>query len=110
MNFFRNIWDGLENFYLWFYIIWCDRNWDHHYIFIVLRHKLRLTEKLLREHGHGVDSEKDADNIKKCVLALDRLIEDEYWKLPREKRDYMQQQDLELLFGTMRKHILGWWD
>lgn len=108
---FRDVRYGLRNLRIWFRVVWTDRNWDHAYIFIILRHKLKLTEKLQRECGMGVHSEDHADNIKKCVLALDRLIEDGYdcghdWR----REDYMRQQDLDLLLDTMKKHIFGWWD
>ena len=28
---------GVQNLYKWFWIIWKDRDWDHHYIFEVLK-------------------------------------------------------------------------
>jgi len=78
-DFFRyDIPYGFENLFLWFSIIWKDRNWDYYYIYIILRHKLHLTEKHIREYNNHVKAEKDADNIKKCVLILDRLIKDNY--------------------------------
>lgn len=75
---FYDIKYGIENLINWFPVIWKDRNWDHCYIYTVLRHKLHLTEQQIREHGHHVDNERDADNIKVCVNLLDRLIKDEY--------------------------------
>ena len=113
-----------------------------------------------RKHGHHVKHIEDADKIKKCVILLDRLIEDEYhenvfknhykkWGEPkmtfRDSTEYpdcsvldikypkvktkeddkletkqfrlksnmveaMREQDLELLFTLMRKHIQSWWD
>ena len=69
---------GIENLINWFPVVWKDRNWDHVYIYNILRHKLHLTEQQIRIHGHHVDKDKDADNIKVCVNLLDRLINDEY--------------------------------
>ena len=69
---------GIENLYRWFKVIWNDRNWDSHYIFVMLRHKLDLTEKHLREYNNHVNATKDANNIRKCVFLLDRIIADVY--------------------------------
>jgi len=74
----RQIRQGVRSLIQWFPIIWKDRQWDHFYIYVVLRHKLHLTEQLIRHHGHHVKHIEDADKIKKCVLILDRLIEDDY--------------------------------
>jgi len=74
----RQIRQGIKRLIEWFPIIWNDRHWDYFYIFIVLRHKLHLTEQLIRHHGHHVKHIEDADKIKRCVMILDRLIKDEY--------------------------------
>ena len=158
-NFFRNIKYGLENLIMWFPVIWKDRNWDHTFIYEILKHKLDLTQKHLRKYGHHVDAEKDADRIKVCVNLLNRLIKDDYhenafkkhhekWGEPEfnwtdlqgselsqlqinyknvktdqdkanqekeyrkciEREEFLKNQDLDLLFKIMRKHIQGWWD
>jgi hypothetical protein len=62
----------------WFPTIWNDRNWDHHYIYVILKRKLELQENFIRNHGHHLNAEKDADRMKICILLLDRLIEDNY--------------------------------
>ena len=156
----RQIRYGLKNLVLWFPVIWNDRNWDHIFIYQILRHKLHLTEQLIRNHGHHVNHIEDANKIKTCVLLLDRLIKDDYhdnvykehykkwghpemvftdstdypdcsvvnikypnvrskedrekenksFKLNIEKEQKMKDQDLDLLFKLMRKHIQSWWD
>jgi hypothetical protein len=78
-NFFRyNLPRGIINLIKWFPIIWQDRDYDQVYICYILQYKLSLMEKFLREKGHCINSEKDAFNIKKCVILLDRIIKDEY--------------------------------
>jgi len=156
----RQIRQGIMNLIIWFPVIWKDRNWDHIYIYQIFRHKLHLTEQLIRLHGHHVKHIEDADKIKKCVILLDRLIEDEYhenvfknhykkWGEPemnwkdstdfsgctmldikyphvktgednkRQTIDFriksqmeaaLREQDLDMLFELMRKHIQTWWD
>ncbi len=73
-----NIKYGIKNLIQWFPVIWKDRQWDNFFIYIILRRKLHLTEQLTRKYGHHTKHIQDADKIKKCVIILDRLIEDDY--------------------------------
>jgi len=78
----RDIWydfkNGIKNLIIWFPVVWSDRNWDHVYIYRILRHKLHLTEMLIRNHGIHLYHIRDANKIKVCINLLDRLINDEY--------------------------------
>lgn len=78
---------GIENLILWFPVVWKDRNWDHYFIYVMVRHKLHLTEQLIRNHGHHIRNIKDADDIKLCINLLDRLIEDDYYESAFKNHD-----------------------
>jgi len=78
---------GIKNLIRWFPVIWKDRNWDHYFIYVTLRHKLHLTEQHIRNHNCHTTAQQDADNIKTCVLLLDRLIADEYHTMAFKKVD-----------------------
>jgi hypothetical protein len=156
----RSLIYGVKNLWIWFPVIWSDRNWDHQFIYEVFKHKLHLTEQLIRNDGIHINHLRDAKRIKLCVDLLDRLINDEYhetafkphrkkWGKPKfnwleskkhpdmtelkiihpnvktaedEKKQSKQfrvcaknesnlrEQDLDLLFKIMRKHIQEWWD
>ena len=86
-NFFYNIKYGIKNLIIWFPYIWKDRNWDHTYIYIILKYKLHLTEQLIRNYGHHIKHIQDADKIKICINLLDRLIKDEYEESAFQKHD-----------------------
>jgi len=151
---------GISNLIRWFPTIWSDRNWDHTFIYMMLRNKLKNQEQYIRKYGIHLYAERDADNMKVCILLLDRLIEDNYHVMAFKRHDekwgeanmtwpdydakpgysilkidrpnvntekekaqerkefrtcskhegYLIQQDLDLLFKTMRKHIQAWWD
>jgi hypothetical protein len=63
----------------WLPIIWNDYDWDHVYFYIIIRHKLREMEKFFRSDAvWSMKAEKCADDMKKCILTLDRLINDDY--------------------------------
>ena len=78
---------GIENLINWFPIIWQDRNWDHYFIYVILKKKLALTEYQIRKYGHHTRAEEDADNIKVCINLLSRLIKDEYFENAFTKHD-----------------------
>lgn len=77
----RNVKYGIINLFRWFPVVWTDRNWDHQFIYEVLRFKLSETSKYLRKYGHHLNAERDADNIQVCVNLLDRLLKDEYHEM-----------------------------
>jgi hypothetical protein len=133
---FRDIRLGLRNLKLWFPLIWKDRQWDHYYLFKMLRMKLKLMEQFFRENAMHLGAEKDAKGMKVCVLLLDRLIEDNYLeraerclpgrsllsfdrseyrkeikrKLWVERANMLSHQDLDYLGKIINKHSLSWWD
>jgi hypothetical protein len=129
-NFFTRI----KTIFSYVPVLWYDRDWDQDYFFILMRHKLRRMEKALR-HGHHLNADSVANQVKTCHLLLDRIIEhDDKWgglemlidqsALAQEDQDkeheeskriaahqeLQMEQDLDLLFKTIRKHVRGWWD
>ena len=69
---------GIRNLIRYFKIVWKDRDWDQYFIFKLLHFKLKSMEKAHRNYGYDVRSNEKADEMKLCVLLLDRLIKDEY--------------------------------
>jgi hypothetical protein len=115
---FRGIKQGVRNLRIWFPVIWKDRWWDHSFLCIMLRHKLILMEKGFRTRGVSTRSEEDAHNMKKCILLLDRVINDDYITYNKgdnirksfEEEQKMIDQDIDLLFKIIRKQLRAWWD
>jgi hypothetical protein len=73
-----NIKNGVENCYLWIKTIWVDKQWDDYFFLKIMKLKLTLMEKYFRHHGMSTESVKDADNIKRCITLLDRILNDNY--------------------------------
>lgn len=76
---------GIKNLIKWFPVVWKDRDWDHYFIYVTLRQKLHFTEQHIRNHDFHTRAKQDADNIKTCVLLLDRLIADKYYDMAYKK-------------------------
>jgi hypothetical protein len=84
---FRDFQTGCSNLLGWFPIIWCDRYWDSHYLFKIIRKKLIGMERDIRENGIHEDASKDADNILICINALNRLIANNYSEIAFKEHD-----------------------
>jgi len=69
---------GVENLWRWFPLIWNDRNWDWHYWLVMNHKKLKSMEYDIRHNSNHLHCERDADNIQLAVLALERLMADDY--------------------------------
>lgn len=111
---FRDVRNFIRN--IWFYrrVLWNDQPWDHSYIYRLLRRKL---QQMIALDGMSLSWPQQQKKMHLCVLLLDRLIEDDYadvpsigWSKGWKYEEYMIEQDVRLLFETMRKHIRCWWD
>lgn len=69
---------GVQNLIKYFPVIWKDRDWDYCFWIDMNIKKLESMEDSIRNHSHHLYCGRDADNIKKAVLALKRLREDDY--------------------------------
>lgn len=86
-NFFRyKIPYGISNLIHWFPIIWSDRDWDHVYLFIIMKRKLEQM-RICILNGYHANKEKDAHRIKIAINLLDRLIKDEYHEMAFKEHD-----------------------
>ena len=92
-NLFRRIWlwwehdgkyyhkyfkQGIKNIIYWFPIIWKDRNWDDHYIFEVLKHKLKAQAKYIGDNDRHTRAQLDAKRMRLCIKLIEKVQEEEY--------------------------------
>jgi hypothetical protein len=125
VNPYRSFRRGIINIFSWFPIIWEDRQFDQSYLYIVLRHKLKLMEDFyFSDLPCAMYAEKRGKEIRIARILCDRIIKSEYtsnamdyFKVPRDTykdiyghSDYMEKQDKDYLFDLMRKKIDRWWD
>lgn len=112
LDLFRNIDYGIMNLWQWKKVIWNDRLYDYEFLLIIMKKKLELMENHFRYDGHLVDHVKDANNMKKLILTLDRLIKDEYIfnTSNYKEEEYLIKQDLDYMCNIIKKHIRSWWD
>jgi hypothetical protein len=111
---------GVKNLYKWFWIIWKDRDWDHYYIFQVLKFKLEKQAKHLGERNWHESSKRDAELMMTCVRLINKL-QNEYYYDELCKSGVRSSEAVKnviakhkkakrLLFKIMNDRIEEWWD
>lgn len=69
---------GVKNIWYWFPVIWKDRHWDDHFIFEVLKHKLKAQAKYIGDRDFHTRAQLDAKRIKLCVKLINICQEGTY--------------------------------
>ena len=80
-QFFKRI----HNLYRWFHIIWKDQDWDDHYIFEILKFKIKNQAEYIGGKDRYVNAKRDAEIMRLCVRLIDK-VQDEYYGC--EYQDY----------------------
>jgi hypothetical protein len=81
----RDIAQGFRNLWKWFPLIWKDRDWDNHFIFEVLKFKIKNTANYTEKKQRFVGWEKEVKYMRICETLIDR-IQSEYYQM--EYQDY----------------------
>jgi hypothetical protein len=81
----QNIKTGIKNIWYWLPIIWKDRNWDSHYIFEIMIHKLKSQSKYIGERDIHTRAKRDAEVMMTCVRLIEK-VQDEWYNM--EYMDY----------------------
>ena len=69
---------GIKKLWYWFPIIWKDRDWDDHYIFEVLKHKLKTQAKYISNNDRHTRAQLDAKRMRLCVKLIEKVQDESY--------------------------------
>ena len=69
---------GVEKLWYWFPIIWKDRDWDEHYIFEVLKHKLKAQAKYIGERDIHTRAQQDTRRMRLCISLIENIQDETY--------------------------------
>ena len=69
---------GVKNIWYWFPVIWKDRDWDGHYIFEILKHKLKSQAKYIGKRDFHTRAQLDAKRMRLCVKLIKKVQEEDY--------------------------------
>ena len=87
-QFFRRIY----NLYRWAPIIWRDQDWDDHYIFEILKFKLKNQAKYIGTKNRHMSAKRDAEIMMLCIRLIEK-VQDEWYG-----REYFDYHESELKF------------
>ena len=80
---------GIKNLWKWLPLVWKDRDWDDHFIFEVLKFKIKNTAKYIKKNDRYIGCERDVQIMMTCVGLIEK-IQDQFYDL--EHTDYMEQE------------------
>lgn len=69
---------GVKNIWYWFPVIWKDRDWDGHYIYEVMKHKLKAQAKYIGDRDFHTRAQIDAKRMRICVKLINICQEGTY--------------------------------
>jgi hypothetical protein len=69
---------GVKNIAYWFPVIWKDRDWDGHYIFEILQHKLVAQANYIGRRDFHTRAQQDARRMRLCVKLIKKVQEEDY--------------------------------
>lgn len=75
---FRRFFGSIGNLIRWFPVIWKDREWDHHYIYEILKLKLSSMAKYFRTRDMWVGEIREAERMELCVRLIERVQTEKY--------------------------------
>jgi hypothetical protein len=77
----------VKNMIRWFPIIWKDQDWDQHYIFEILKFKLKNQAKYIGSRDFHTRAKRDAEIMMLCVRLMEK-VQNEYYST--EHIDYQE--------------------
>lgn len=77
-NFHREVIHGVKNLWKWFPVIWKDRDWDDHYIFEVLKFKLKNTANLIESKKRFLGWEEEVRYMRICQRLIEKIQNSDY--------------------------------
>ncbi len=69
---------GVKNLCKWLPIVWKDRDWDHFYIFQVLKFKIEKQAKYLSDKDRHMNAKRDAEIMMTVVRLIDKVQDETY--------------------------------
>jgi hypothetical protein len=118
----RNITQGLKNLWKWRKVIYKDRNYDHWFIYEILKTKLKFQADYMQKDGITESSSEVAAQIFECVDLIDK-VQNEYYideALNGLNSDWNDDQFSEAikkdkeakeqLFLKLKNQLELWWD
>jgi hypothetical protein len=74
----RDFMNGVRNLIKWFPVIWKDRDWDYHFIYEIIKVKLKNQADYIGGHDRHVSAKRDAELMRLASRLIQRCQDDHY--------------------------------
>ena len=95
--FFLNLGGRIKNLWRWLPIIWNDKDYDDHFIFEVLKFKIKNTADYTEQRQWFVGYEHEVARMRLCTKLIERVQEEwyglEYFDYYETKFDFIPTED-----------------
>ena len=81
--------ESIKKLWYWVPIIWKDRDWDSHYIYEILKHKLKSQSQYIGRRDLHTRAQQDARRMMLCVKLI-QICQDETYSM--EYMDYSEDR------------------
>ena len=85
----KNFTNGIKNLWKWFPVIWEDRDWDQHFIYEILIHKLEKQATYFHHSEYSTRAKREAEKMFLCA-RLARIQQEELYGT--EYMDYYEME------------------
>ena len=117
---FKQVIVGIKNLWRWRKVIYNDRDWDHWFIYEILKTKLQHQSEHFLKYAYTESAPQHAAEMKKCIELIE-LVQNETIIDRALQKDIWTKEDLEVaekehhitrkqLFDLIEKNIETWWD
>jgi len=116
----RRVIRKIKNVFRWLPIIWRDENWDHYYIYEVLKWKIQFMSEAIRKNGIHTCAEYNANRMMLAVRLIEK-VQNEYYLMELINVDEITKEQIEkgiakhdkakrILFKLLENYSERWWD
>ena len=116
----RRIIRKIKNVFRWLPIIWRDENWDHYYIYEVLKWKIKFMSEAIRKRDNHTLAKYDADRMMLAFRLIEKVQNEDYLlefimdeEITREKIIAGERKHFKakrILFNLLENYSERWWD
>jgi hypothetical protein len=115
----KRIISKIKNIIRWIPVLWNDYDWDHWFIYHILKTKLKHQSEHIRKYGYHENANYDANRIDLCIRLLEKVQNEEYIEIPKDELWTKEAMDAsiakhdkarKLLFKILEQNIERWWD
>ena len=101
---------GIKNLWKWFPVIWKDRDWDQHFIYEVLIHKLEKQATCFSQSEYSTRSKREAEKMFLCArlarIQQEELYVDEFYESYEMKHEFIPTDETKKWY-TMESEIIS---